>query len=304
MKRINYNLTEEQKQKIITDFANRLNSSLETPSVNYSVKLDYADDLKEEPKAQLYIKASAYAKMLLYVRDTDTEIAWHGTAYRLSENTTQLTAEFIIKDVFLYPQIIRAATVDTDQEKYQNWKTALDDDTFNHLNFQGHSHVSMGVTPSGVDTAYYDTILSIYKQEQPNSFYIFTIMNKRGEMYLIIYDLAKNIVYNKADIDIHVIDDTATDILAQIEAQKKEYCEKPVTVPIYARANTVKTTLFDPDDPKEYYDMGEEERYDYMLRKFAEQESPNETDELYKDMDKKYKNLHLSSSTKKHKKKK
>jgi hypothetical protein len=50
--------------------------------------------------------------------------------------------------------------------------------------------------------------------------------------------------------------------------------------------------------------MGEEERYDYLLNKYAQKEYPSETDELFDDIDRKYKNLHLSAGTKKHKKKK
>lgn len=304
MKRINYNLTNEQKAQIIADFADKLNTeTLDSASFKYTAKFD--DGLQNEPKAKLFITASAYLKMMVYVRDTDTEIAWHGTAVRTTANTTQLTAEFLIKDVFLYPQIVRAATVDTDQEKYNQWVTELDDETFNEMRFQGHSHVNMGTSPSGVDTAYYDSILNTLKVEQPDSFYIFTIMNKRGETYLIIYDLAKNIVYGKEDIEVHIFQGN-TDIMRQISEQKDRFCEKPtVTTPIYARANTSKPGVpFDPDDPKEYYEMGEEERFDYLLNKYAQKEHPSETDELFDDIDRKYKNLHLSAGTKKHKKKK
>lgn len=304
MKRINYNLTNEQKAQLIADFADKLNTeTLDSASFKYTAKFD--DGLQNEPKAKLFITASAYLKMMLYVRDTDTEIAWHGTAVRTTANTTLLTAEFLIKDVFLYPQIVRAATVDTDQEKYNQWVTELDDETFNEMRFQGHSHVNMGTSPSGVDTTYYDSILDTLKIEQPDSFYIFTIMNKRGETYLIIYDLAKNIVYSKEDIEVHIFQGN-TDIMRQISEQKDHFCEKPtVTTPIYARANTSKPGVpFDPDDPKEYYEMGEEERYDYLLNKYAQKEHPSETDELFDDIDRKYKNLHLSAGTKKHKKKK
>lgn len=300
MRRIDYNLTNEQKAQLIADFAEKLNTEkLNAASFNYSAKFD--DGLQNEPKAKLFITAPAYLKMMLYVKDTDTEIAWHGTAVRTTANTTQLTAEFLIKDVFLYPQIVRSVTVDTDQEKYNQWVTELDDETFNNMRFQGHSHVNMGVTPSGVDTEYYNSILDTLKIEQPDSFYIFTVMNKRGEMYLIIYDLAKNIVYSKEDIEV-IIFEGNRNVLKQISEQKEQYCEKPA--PIYARANTAKTSaLFDPDDPDNYYGMGEEERYDYILNKYA-QKSTTKTDELFDDMDKKYKNLHLSANTKRNKRKK
>ena len=295
MKRISYNLSEEQKQTIINDFIEKLNNTpLDGPNIKYSVKLD--DGLENASKATLFIESTAYAKMMMYIRDTDTEIAWHGTAYRDDNGQPK----YYIKDVFLYPQIVRSVTVDTDQEKYQNWLTELDDETFNNLRFQGHSHVNMGVTPSSVDEAYYDTILDVFKREDPNSFYIFTVMNKRGEMYLIIYDLANNIIYNKNDIDVMIIDGNK-DLFTEITEQKTKFCETPkITAPTYV--NTPKK-LFDPKDPNEYI-MGEEERYDMLINKYSHPDDyPSETDDLYNDLDKKYKNLHLSAHSKKHKKK-
>lgn len=291
MKRINYHLTNEQKAALIADFTNKLDTEpLDSAAFKYSAKFD--DGLQNEPKAKLFITAAAYAKMMLYVRDTDTEIAWHGTALRTTANTTQLTAEFLIKDVFLYPQLVTGATVDTDQEKYNQWVTELDDETFNDMRFQGHSHVNMGVSPSGVDTAYYDSILNTLKIEQPDSFYIFTIMNKRGEMYLVIYDLAKNIVYAKEDIEIHIFEGNV-DILRQISEQKTQFCEK--NTPIRANTNNFKNYF---ENEKE-----REARFDYLLNKYAQKETPSETDDLFDDIDRKYKNLHLSANTKKHKKK-
>lgn len=172
------------------------------------------------PKAQLYITAEAYVKILLYVRDTSTEIAWHGTVVR-DKNA------FLIKDVMLYPQTLAAATVTTDQERYNEWIINLDDNTHNQLRFQGHSHVNFGATPSGTDLDYYNQILQVLPD---NDFYIFMIINKPGDMSLFIYDLAENIIYEKADIDFHVINGkTETNILDTIEQQKLEYCTKPVT---------------------------------------------------------------------------
>ena len=305
MKRIIYNLTDEQKAQLIADFTEKLNTeTLDSASFRYSAKFD--DALENEPKAKLYINALAYAKMMIYIRDTSTEIAWHGTAIRLGEGTTMpLSAQFYVQDVFLYPQIVRDITVDTDQEKYNAWVTKLDDDTFNNMRFQGHSHVNMGVTPSGIDTAYYDSILKTLQIEQPDGFYIFTVMNKSGDMYLIIYDLAKNIVYSKADIDVIITQDGSTDLMQTIKDQKTAFCETPK--PTYPKTHTqynTKQVTFDPEDPANYYDFGKEEKLDYLLSKYAQKEAPSETDELFDDLDRKYKNMHLSANVKQHIKKK
>lgn len=289
MKRINYTLTEEQKADILEDFITKLNEPWPSANISYKTKIE-DEALTNESKATLIIEAAAYAKMMMYIRDTDTEIAWHGKAYRADDGTSK----YYIEDVFLYPQIVRAATVDTDQEKYQNWLTNLDDETFNNLRFQGHSHVNMGVSPSSVDTAYYDTILDTYKKEAPDSFYIFTIMNKRGEMYLLIYDLAKNIIYSKEDIDVYIRNENL-DISAQIKEQKKQFCEVPAPI------TYIPPKPYCPDNFG--YVNIQEDKIDKILNKYAQDEYPSETDKIYNDLDKKYKNYHLSAGTKKHKKK-
>ena len=78
------------------------------------------------------------------------------------------------------------------------WLMSQPDEVFNKLRFHGHSHVNMGVSPSGVDTKYQDDIL-----KNLNDFYIFGIFNKREDNYLIIYDITNNIVYEDKDIILH-----------------------------------------------------------------------------------------------------
>ena len=54
MKRIIYNLTDEQKAQLIADFTEKLNTeTLDSASFRYSAKFD--DALENEPKAKLYI---------------------------------------------------------------------------------------------------------------------------------------------------------------------------------------------------------------------------------------------------------
>ena len=56
---------------------------------------------------------------------------------------------------------------------------------------QGHSHVNMGVSPSGTDTQYYESLLS-----QINNYYIFIIMNKSDLMMVRYYDKRTNLMYS------------------------------------------------------------------------------------------------------------
>lgn len=151
-------------------------------------------------KANLYFTELAYLKMLTLVREFDKEVAWHGIAKRCEDEEDA----YIISDILVYPQEVTGTTVNTDQEKYQMWLMNHDDEVFNNIRMQGHSHVNMGTTPSSVDTSLYDRIL---EQLNDDMFYIFLIWNKRNEKTIKIYDLAKNVLFETADVTVSVRED-------------------------------------------------------------------------------------------------
>lgn len=151
-------------------------------------------------KATLYFTELAYLKMLTLVREFDKEVAWHGIAKR---HETEEDA-YVISDILVYPQEVTGATVNTDQEKYQMWLMNHEDDVFNNIRMQGHSHVNMGTTPSTVDTSLYERILD---QLDDTMFYIFLIWNKRNEKTIKIYDLAKNVLFETADVTVSLVED-------------------------------------------------------------------------------------------------
>lgn len=249
-------LNEEIKAELIKDFENYLNKTkFTTPKVDYTIDLKPKETLKE--KIKLIISPTAYTKMLLYVRDTATEIAWHGTVLRLQKG-------YYIDDVMLYPQILSQATVNTDQEKYQDWLISLDDETANRLRFQGHSHVNFSTSPSGTDLNYYESILQTLPD---NDFYIFMIINKAGDMTLIIYDLEENIIYNTEDIDLYVMDLTEeNDILSLIECEKEIFCEKPKYTPISQNYNTYNSMFLSEHD---YNKTKTDSIFDYLDQKYV-----------------------------------
>lgn len=152
-------------------------------------------------KATLYFTEIAWLKMMTLVREFDKEVAWHGIAKRGNKPEED---SYIISDILVYPQEVTGATVNTDQEKYQMWLMNHDDEVFNNIRMQGHSHVNMGTTPSSVDTSLYDRIL---EQLDDDMFYIFLIWNKRNEKTIKIYDLAKNVLFETSDVTVEILDD-------------------------------------------------------------------------------------------------
>jgi len=187
-------ITDELKQHKV--FESKLDLSFRVPDV-------------EESRANLVFEPMAFAKMLSLVNNFDSEVAWHGTATR-DGNT------YTITDILVYPQEVSGATVNTDQEEYETWLYELEDEQFNNLRFQGHSHVNMGTSPSSVDLSHQERIVD---QLEDDMFYIFAIWNKKMERTIKIFDLASNTLYETKDVDVF-IGDSAYDEKAFISDAK------------------------------------------------------------------------------------
>lgn len=235
---------------------------LQGTTVNLSY--DFADAIKEQlektevKKPIVYMMANTYLKMLEYVMKCDTEIAWHGTVKRGEGDKKHI---FFIKDVYLYPQKIAAATVQVDDTKYTQWSDAQDAETFNNRRFQGHSHVDMNAIYSGTDEANKREFLQDLLDDD---YYIFLVTNKRQEHNFEVYDLAQNIIFENKDIDFRVYLNENT-ILESIDDEMNKYLTKPTynftpatnfyknpTTPSYG--SKTKQYGFYDDDDYSYYD--------------------------------------------------
>jgi len=230
-------MTEEMKQEAQREFAAMLNGvKMAEGKLDYSIKFKHDDR-----KAIVWLSTEAYTKILALVMEFADEVAWHGTAVRLEQkceiqpdelqpseiasgktmsinsnenipatsnesitdiSTEPMPAEFLIEDIFVYPQEVTGSTVNTDQTAYIEWLYGLDDETFSKLRMQGHSHVKMGVSPSGVDDAHRKQILEQLEQDM---FYIFMIWNKSLMVHTLIYDMANNTLYEDKDVEVKLL---------------------------------------------------------------------------------------------------
>ena len=150
----------------------------------------------EDCKATVWLTQEAYKKTLALVTEFNDEVGWHGAVSRINDS------EFLIEDIFVYPQEVTGSTVNTDQELYTEWLYGLDDLVFPKIRMQGHSHVNMGVSPSGVDNQHRRQIL---EQLEPDMFYIFMIWNKSLSVHTLIYDMARNILYEDKDVEVKLM---------------------------------------------------------------------------------------------------
>ena len=165
------------------------NDQADGVTLNFKLK-----EVKDDRKATITLSAQAYMKIFALVHTYSTEVEWHGVVERTAADA------FHIKDVLIFPHKVTSATVISDQTEYEKWLDTLDDNTFNALRFHGHSHVNMGVTPSGVDMTYRYNILNNFgtPSETSDLFYIFLIFNKRGDISGEIYDLQTNALCSKS----------------------------------------------------------------------------------------------------------
>lgn len=151
-------------------------------------------------KAVVYFSAEAWAKMTMLIKEFDKEVAWHGVARRTEDESLD---EYVIDDIVVYPQEVTGATVEMDTEKYALWiQENIEDERFNHIYMQGHSHVNMGTSPSSVDLNHQEEILGMLGD---NDFYIFMIWNKSFASTNKIYDLKKNVMFEDKDITVKII---------------------------------------------------------------------------------------------------
>lgn len=183
-------LTGTQVDAILDNLRSRLSSNLFDGNLDIKYRLE---DTKE--RASIIFEPTAFAKMMLLVQGFDSEVAWNGIVRRTDER------EFIIEDILVYPQEVSGSTVNTDQGEYEQWLYDRDDEEFNAIRFQGHSHVNMGVTPSGVDNNNQEQMI---QQLGDGDFFIFMIWNKKLDCYVKLYDTVTNTLYFRDDVDIYV----------------------------------------------------------------------------------------------------
>ena len=196
-------ITPELKEEYTKEFATML-----AGTKNFSEgKINYAKIFPDiGRKATVYMTPEAYFKMLTLLSGFDKEVAWHGVAHRYGEDID--TDEYIITDILVYPQTVTGATVDMDETEYANWLMEnADDERFNNLRMQGHSHVRMATNPSATDIHHQETILDMLGEDD---FYIFMIYNKNLAKTVKIFDLKKNVMFDNADINVTVLFETET----------------------------------------------------------------------------------------------
>jgi len=147
------------------------------------------------PKPTIIYSPEAYAKVKALISHSAIEIGWHGLVNKIDDLT------FLIYDILVYPQTCSAANITTDDEAYTKWLHSFPDHIFNKIRYQGHSHVNMGVSPSGVDEHFYKDLTKNLKKDD---FYIFGIHNKRGDQHSIVFDRKRDLYFEGKSVKVDI----------------------------------------------------------------------------------------------------
>lgn len=189
-------VTEDLAEEIYKDIETMLkNAKLDNGKFNFSKLFTCSQE-----KATVYFTPEAFLKMYVLIMNFDIEVGWYGVARRYGEENEN---KYIISDILVYPQEVSSVTVDFDETEYAKWQNEnIDDDRIFELYMHGHSHVKMGTTPSQTDLKHQKDILNLMSND---SFYIFTIFNQKMEHTTVVYDMKKNIYFEKGDVKVEIL---------------------------------------------------------------------------------------------------
>lgn len=188
-------LTEEQINEARQEFASMLKQAKVTDG-----KLSYTKIFsKSDRKATVEFTNLAWRKMTALILNFEKEIAWHGVAKRIGDESED---RYEVSDIVVYPQRVDGTNVDMDPEEYEEWmreNLLAEDERFYSLRMHGHSHVNMGCTASATDLS---SQTEFVQNLSDTDFYIFMIWNKRLQHTAKIYDMKKNVLFEDSDITV------------------------------------------------------------------------------------------------------
>ena len=178
------------------------------------------------PKQTINISDRAYLQLQLLIQQYSHEVAGHCTAWRDAEDPNV----FYVDEVLTYPQNVSGAFVESNDDGYGPWLMTLPDHTFDNLRMQFHSHVNMSTTPSGTDNNFFASFLPHIKD-----FYIFMIMNKKGELHLEIHDKERNLLFTDGDIEYDIITEDGASLFDWLDDSAEHMHKKaPPVAPVPA----------------------------------------------------------------------
>lgn len=223
-------LNKEEKDLLIKDvqhtFEEVCKSNISTFEYTKKDVEDFLNNLTDITVAPptILINSEVYTKMYELVRQSSIELQWHLLVKRYPEAN-----EYLVYDILLFPQTNSGASTTTDQDEFAEWQGKLIEDmTFpiEDLRGHGHSHVNMNVYSSGIDDAYQRDLIT---KVEDGDYYLFFVLNKKMEMYALLYDFKQQVLFDTKDMKIEILDNDGVDIRTWCAEQIKKYCKSAPT---------------------------------------------------------------------------
>lgn len=145
----------------------------------------------------VYYTPEAYAVIQLAVAHCSKEVGWWGMVEKMEDG-------YLISDIYIPEQTVTGAETDIDSDAMAALALQLMESNRDpsKLCYWGHSHVNMGVSPSGQDEAQVEE----YLDNMP--LIIRGIYNKKGEAKVDVYDRERGVVFQCVPTQLYVMDPT------------------------------------------------------------------------------------------------
>lgn len=213
---------------------------------------------KDTPTPRVLYTPEVWGIIQLAIAHCEVEIGWLGLVRKHNET------DYLIYDVFIPKQTVSHTETDIDESAMSalaNEIFAAGEDPSN-LYYWGHSHVNMGVQPSGQD----EEQVAIYLDSLP--VLIRGIYNKRGESNVCVFDTEQRVVFERVENGIHALSDE--DASAWIEHIDKNVKQRKVVLPPTTGFTPAPAAPVSPLDPNDdyAYDVEDVLFYDPIFSEF------------------------------------
>lgn len=173
-----------------------------------------------DSRYEVYILPQARQKMEMYCDLSDGEIGWLAFVEKYEG------VGYLITDCVLLKQEVNGTTTEIDpMALIEFWnETPIEKQAL--IKMWGHSHVNMGVTPSGQD----DSQMEYFKDG--NDWFIRLITNKKREYHIDIFDYKNGLKVHMDQADLKDYNPGATELRKSIEEEiKSKVSKKTYTAP-------------------------------------------------------------------------
>ena len=195
-------------------------ASSTTPTVSSLRK----QDAPKVVTPSVYYSQKVWAVMWHIIHKCPKEVGWMGYV-------TKIGHDYLVEEIFLPEQIVSAAETDISPDAMATLTLELikRDMDPEKMIYWGHSHVNMGVSPSGQDETQIDLML----QNAP--VFIRAIHNKRGEGKVDVFDTTQGVVFQAVHHDVHIPALTDEQVVYLDELIKSNVKDRVYVAPAYQK---------------------------------------------------------------------